>query len=68
VYEPDRHGILQWQPWSSGRVYTVQWSTNLLENFQPLETNIPWMANSFTDSVHNPGSLNFYKIDVQLDE
>jgi len=58
--------VLQWQPCVSGRVYTVQWSTNLLEGFQPLETNIPWSAGGFTDSVHNARGQLFYKIDVEF--
>ncbi len=60
--------ILQWHPCSSGRVYSVWWSTNLLENFQPLETNIPWTVNSFTDSVHDVHGQLFYKIDVEIDD
>jgi hypothetical protein len=58
--------IIQW-PSVSGRVYSVWWSTNLLENFQPLETNIPWTAGgAFTDSFHSADGLMFYKIDVRL--
>lgn len=60
--------ILQWQPCTSGRVYSVQWSTNLLNGFQPLETNISWTAGCFTDAVHNAYGQLFYKIDVRLEE
>ena len=59
--------ILGWNA-ISGRVYSVQWSTNLLENFQPLETNIPWTAGGYTDTNHPASGQMFYKIDVQLDE
>ncbi len=57
--------ILQW-PCVSGRVYSVLWTTNLLDGFQPLETNIPWTQGSYT----NPDALpfGFYKIDVELPE
>jgi hypothetical protein len=57
--------IIQW-PCTSGRVYSVYWSTNLLENFQPLETNIPWTCNSFTNSTDTPNA--YFKIKVQLEE
>ncbi len=54
---------LRWNA-TSGRVYAVYYSTNLLEGFQPLETNIPWTAGCFTDSVHNAGQ-RFYRIEVR---
>jgi hypothetical protein len=50
----------------SGRVYSVYWTTNLLHGFQPLETNIPWTAGSFTDTVHGASAEGFYKIKVEL--
>ena len=54
--------------WSatSGRVYSVYGTTNLLEGFQPLETNIFWPQSSWTDTVERAGS--FYRVDVQVDE
>jgi len=58
--------ILGWNA-TSGRVYAVQWSTNLLDGFQPLETNIAWTAGGYTDSVYNAHGQLFYKIDVQMD-
>jgi hypothetical protein len=39
-----------------------------LNGFQPLETNIPWSAGCFTDSVHNAIGQIYYKLDVQLEE
>jgi len=57
--------ILQW-PCVSGRVYSVWWTTNLLDGFQPLETNIPWTHGGYTNPDALPSS--FYKINVQLDE
>ncbi|RKX44290.1 MAG: hypothetical protein DRP64_06795, partial [Verrucomicrobia bacterium] len=59
--------ILQWDA-VSGRVYSVYYSTNLLESFQPLETNIPWTAGGFTDSVHGAKGQMFYKTRVELDD
>jgi hypothetical protein len=57
--------ILQWSS-VSGRVYSVYWSTNLLENFQPLETNISWTCNSFTNSTDTPNA--YFQIGVQLEK
>jgi len=50
----------------SGRVYSVYWTTNLLNGFQPLETNIVWPQNSWTDLVHGAQGEGFYRIKVQL--
>lgn len=58
--------ILQWQN-ASGRVYTVYWTSNLLNSFQPLEAGIPWTANTFTDSLHSAENQGFYKIEVELE-
>ena len=54
--------------WSavSGRVYSVYWATNLLNSFQPLETNIVWPQASYTDTVHGVDSRGFYRVKVQL--
>ena len=48
------------------RLYSVQWSTNLVAGFQPLETSIEFPQNSYTDTTHNAESASFYKIKVQL--
>lgn len=50
----------------SGRVYSVRGTTNLLNSFQTLETNILWPQSSWTDIVHNTEGSSFYKVDVQL--
>ncbi|MGE4490372.1 MAG: hypothetical protein AB7E95_12600, partial [Kiritimatiellales bacterium] len=52
----------------SGRVYSVNWTTNLLSNFQSLETNILSPQSSWTDTVHNSEADGFYRVDVQLAE
>jgi hypothetical protein len=62
---PASENILRWNA-TSGRVYSVYYSTNLLNGFQPLATNIPWTAGAFTDTVHNAQSQGYYKIDVEL--
>ncbi len=56
---------LQWQS-ASGRVYSVYWTTNLMNSFQPLETNIVWPQNSWTDLVNAVQADGFYKIKVRL--
>ncbi len=61
----DNGFIINWQS-VSGRVYEVYWSTNLLENFQVLETNINWTFSSFTNLNDSPNA--YYKIGVQLEE
>jgi len=48
----------------SGRIYSVYWTTNLLNAFQPLETNIPWTRSSFTNATSAP--QGFYKLNVQM--
>jgi hypothetical protein len=58
--------ILEWTA-VSGRVYTIYWTTNLLDGFHCLESNIIWNAGSFTDSVHSADGQGFYKLDVRLD-
>lgn len=63
---PTSGNELQWQG-VSGRVYAVYYSTNLISGFQPLETNIPWSAGCFTDSVHHVHGQLFYKLDVRFD-
>ena len=52
---------------ASGRVYSVYWTTNLMNGFppQPLASNIPWTQASFTNSTTAPGG--FYKINVRME-
>jgi hypothetical protein len=64
---PASENVLRWNA-TSGRVYAVYYSTNLISGFQPLASNIPWTAGCFTDSVHNASGQLFYKIDVRLGE
>jgi parallel beta-helix repeat protein len=57
--------VLGWNA-TSGRVYSVYWTTNLLNGFQPLATNIVWPQGSWTDLVHGAEIKNFYQIKVRL--
>ena len=54
--------VLSWDM-VSGRVYTVYWSTNLLEGFQ--EIVIPWSSGSYTGVLD--GIQRFYKLKTQLE-
>lgn len=49
-----------------GRTYSVYWSTNLLEGFELLESDIPWTRTSYIDTVHGIESRGFYQLGVEL--
>ena len=57
--------VLHWDA-VEGRVYTIEWTPSLGESFQPLETDIVWPQNSWTDTVHTVETKGFYRIDVRL--
>lgn len=59
--------ILQWNG-VSGRVYSVYWSTNLLNGFQPLATNIIWPQTVLTNFANQGNGSGFYRINVRLNE
>lgn len=50
----------------SGRVYTVYWSTNLLNGFIPILTD--YTGGFVTDTLHSAESHGFYKLEVRLAE
>jgi hypothetical protein len=56
---------LNWAPVSSGRVYDVYWTSNLLSSFIPLQTNIVWSQSIYTSPVPSSASSGFYKIKVR---
>jgi hypothetical protein len=45
-------------------VYTIWWSSNLLNGFQLLGSNIS--GGAFTDEVHGADGKAFYKVDVEV--
>ncbi len=55
---------LQWQN-VPGRIYTIYGTTNLLNGFQTLETNLT--SGIFTGPASQTNRQNFYKIGVQLE-
>ncbi|MEI8206794.1 MAG: leucine-rich repeat protein [Kiritimatiellales bacterium] len=56
---------VSWSP-VSGRVYSVYWSTNLMNGFQPLETNILYPQGSYTN-VNPDSRINHYQIKVRME-
>jgi parallel beta-helix repeat protein len=67
VFRSGPGNVLRWNA-TSGRVYAVYYSTNLVSGFQPLETNIQWSAGCFTDTVENAAGQLFYKLEVRLED
>ncbi len=57
--------VLQWNA-TSGRVYTIYWTSNLLSGFgTPWKTNLTGAA--YTDSTHTAEQKGFYKIEVEME-
>ena len=57
--------ILSWAS-VSGRVYSIDWSTDLTQGFTPLAENILWPQSSYTDLTHQAATEGFYQMDVSL--
>ncbi len=64
ILNPVSGNALHWSA-ISGRVYSIWWTTNLLESFQPLETNLLWTQGGYTNP--NPNPCDYYKIKVELE-
>ncbi|HMO49854.1 MAG TPA: S8 family serine peptidase [Kiritimatiellia bacterium] len=60
------NGQLTWMPSVTGRLYTISWTTNLLQPFTPFASNIPGPQGAFTTDVHSLPAQNFYRIEVRL--
>ncbi len=54
--------VLSWNA-ASGRVYSVYWTSNLLENFQCLESNLT--AGTFTNPLQPAAAAGFYRLEVE---
>jgi len=59
--------VVQWDG-VAGRVYTVNWTDTLTNNFQVLETEIAYPQNSYTDTLHTAEATAFYDMEVKLSE
>jgi hypothetical protein len=57
--------VLEWIP-LEGRLYDVQWSSNLFSGFQLLEGGLPYPQGTYTDATHNAAE-KFYKLDVRME-
>ena len=62
--------IVTWSP-VEGRIYNVLWTDNLL--YTPFTNNnlsgdLPYPANSYTDTSERTAIQNFYRVDVRLDQ
>ncbi|NOU35580.1 MAG: leucine-rich repeat domain-containing protein [Kiritimatiellaceae bacterium] len=55
--------VIGWNA-ASGRVYSVYWTTNLMNGFQSLATNILWTQGNYTNS--NITSRGYYRVNVRL--
>ena len=60
------NNVIGWNTTASGRVYSVYWTTNLMNGFQCLESNIPWTRTSLTNQVAVP--RGYFKVNVQLQQ
>jgi len=54
--------------WTSvtDRVYSVYGTTNLVDGFQPVETNLFYPRNSWTGQIDGATSASFYQLKVEL--
>ena len=43
----------------------VYWSTNLLDDFVPLQTHIAWPQSSYTNQIPESTGQGFYRINVR---
>lgn len=63
---PEGLTVLSW-PSAPGRIYTIQYTTNLTQNFAPFISNLPATPpqNHFT-IFKNPGHPAFFRVSVEL--
>jgi endoglucanase len=55
--------VINWGP-VSGRTYTVYWTSNLLNGFVPLFSNLT--TGVYTDALHGASDQGFYRVKVQV--
>lgn len=60
----NQNQVLDWSS-VSGRVYDVYWTTNLLNSFVPLQTNIAWPQSAYTSPMPDGVKSRFYKLKVR---
>jgi hypothetical protein len=57
--------VITWNPLVTGRVYSVQWSTNLVQGFTNLADSIVHPQGSYTNTLPD-AKVNHYRIKVRL--
>ena len=57
--------ILGWSG-TTGRYYNVLWATNLMSEFQLLDSDLEYPQNTYTDLLHSAEDKGFYKVEVRL--
>lgn len=60
----NQNRVLDWSS-VSGRVYEVYWTTNMMNDFVPLATNIIWPQAAYTSPVPGGADSGFYKLKVR---
>lgn len=65
AYSVDTDFVVEWNPVSNRR-YSVIWTPQLTNEFQPLEVGIQYPQSSYTDSVHTVDSSGFYSLEVEM--
>ena len=49
---------------ASGRIYSVYWTSNLLDGFAILQSNLT--SGAYTDSTHSAEAQGFYMLEVEV--
>jgi len=57
--------ILNWSS-ASGRVYSIDWSSDLTQGFVLLQDNLLWPQSSYTDQTHQAETTGFYQMHVSF--
>ena len=58
--------ILGWSS-AAGRIYSISWTSNLVNGFSLIQDNLAFPINSYTDTTERAESSNFYQIKVRKD-
>ncbi|MCK5528342.1 MAG: hypothetical protein KAI74_01550 [Kiritimatiellae bacterium] len=63
--EVDQKASIGWTS-SANRFYDVYWTSNILNEFSSIQTNIVYPQNSYTDLAHPLDAIGFYRVHVRL--
>ncbi len=56
--------VISWDS-QTGRVYGVQWTSDLTNGFVNISGDLPYPTGSYTDTVERTGNQQFYRIEVR---